>query len=315
MAGWRGLLVSDAMICYPRASGKSAISSHRDRQKGFSVSALRFVTGITLLAASFLVLNAPEHAYAQSRLDARYTAWLSGIPLGKGAWVIDIGEDQYSAAAIGKTSGLVRIFAPGEGSGASNGIVVSNQFAPSNYAASITTGKKTEEIRMTLNAGNVDDFTVTPPPTPMPDRVPLTEAHRHGVVDPMTASLARLAGNGDMLSPEACQRRLSVFDGRLRYDLAFAFKRVEMVKAKGYAGPAIVCAVYFSPVAGHVPDRAAIKYLVQQRDMEVWLVPIAGTRVLVPFRASVPTPLGLGVLEATQFISVPQPTKASAKTQ
>jgi uncharacterized protein DUF3108 len=279
------------------------------------VSPLRFVTGVAILAASFLVLSASDHAYAQSRLEARYTAWLSGIPLGKGAWVIDIGEDQYSAAASGKTSGLVRVFAPGEGSSAANGIVVTNQFVPSNYAANITTGKNTEEIRMMLNAGNVDDFTVIPPPTPTPDRVPLTETHRRGVVDPMTASLARLAGNGDMLTPEACQRRLSVFDGRLRYDLAFTFKRVEMVKVKGYAGPAIVCAVYFSPVAGHVPDRAAIKYLVRQRDMEVWLAPIAGTRVLVPFRASIPTPLGLGVLEATQFVSVPQPTKASAKTQ
>jgi uncharacterized protein DUF3108 len=279
----------------------------------------RFASRIAIMAGSLLsamMLGAPEIAYAQGKLDARYTAWLSGIPLGTGAWIIDISEDQYTAAASGRTSGLVRVFAPGEGSGAANGIVVSNQFVPSNYAASITTGKNKEEIRMTLSAGNVDDFAVTPAPQPTPDRVPLTEAHRRGVFDPMTASLARVAGTGDMLSPEICQRRLSVFDGRLRYDLAFAFKRVETVKAdKGYAGPAIVCAVYFSPLAGHVPDRAAIKYLVRQRDMEVWLVPIAGTRVLVPFRVSVPTPLGLGVLEATQFVSVPQPAKASAKSQ
>ena len=54
------------------------------------------------------------------------------------------------------------------------------------------------------------------------------------------------------------------------------------------------------------------------REMEVWLAPIAGTRVLVPFRAQAPTPIGLGVLEATQFVSVPQPSRASAnglKTQ
>ena len=47
--------------------------------------------------------------------------------------------------------------------------------------------------------------------------------------------------------------------------------------------------------------------------MEVWLVPVAGTRVLVPFRFSVPTPLGLGVLEATQFVSTPLPSKASVE--
>ena len=87
-----------------------------------------------------------------------------------------------------------------------------------------------------------------------------------------------------------------------------AFKRMDQVKAdKGYEGPAVVCAVYFSPVAGHIPDRATIKYLVDQRDIEVWLVPIAGTRLVVPFRVAIPTPLGLGVLQATQFVSVPGP--------
>jgi hypothetical protein len=56
----------------------------------------------------------------------------------------------------------------------------------------------------------------------------------------------------------------------------------------------------------------AIKYLAKLRDMEVWLAPIAGTRVLVPFRAEGPTPIGHAVMEATQFVSVPSPTRASA---
>ena len=68
---------------------------------------------------------------------------------------------------------------------------------------------------------------------------------------------------------------------------------MEQVKAdKGYGGPVVVCAVYFTPVAGYVPSRAAIRYLAKTRDMEMWLAPIAGTRVLVPFRAQGPTPIG-----------------------
>jgi hypothetical protein len=47
--------------------------------------------------------------------------------------------------------------------------------------------------------------------------------------------------------------------------------------------------------------------------MELWLAPIAGTRVMVPFRAQGPTPIGLAVLEATQFSSVAKPTRASAE--
>ena len=111
--------------------------------------------------------------------------------------------------------------------------------------------------------------------------MPLTEAHQHGVFDPMTASMVRMPGNGELLSSEACQRTMAVFDGRLRYDMQFAFKRMDKVKAtKGYAGPVVVCSAYFTPVAGYIPSRAAIKYLAKQHDMEVWLAPIAGTRVL-----------------------------------
>jgi hypothetical protein len=53
----------------------------------------------------------------------------------------------------------------------------------------------------------------------------------------------------------------------------------------------------------------------QLRDIELWLAPIAGTRVMVPFRVTVPTPIGLGVLQATQFMSTPQPSKATVKSQ
>jgi hypothetical protein len=46
--------------------------------------------------------------------------------------------------------------------------------------------------------------------------------------------------------------------------------------------------------------------------MEVWLAPIAGTRVLVPYRAQGPTPIGLAMLQAVEFIAVPTPARASA---
>jgi hypothetical protein len=77
----------------------------------------------------------------------------------------------------------------------------------------------------------------------------------------------------------------------------------------------VVCAVYFVPVAGYVPHRSTIKYLMSQRDMEVWLAPVATTRVLVPFRVSIPTPIGMGVMQATQFVSAVQPRAAAVGTK
>jgi hypothetical protein len=263
-----------------------------------------------------LSLGASDSAMAQGRLDARYTVTLAGIPIGKGAWVVDISEDQFTAAASGNTVGLLRVFASGRGTSASRGAMVGGTPVPTSFGASITADKKTEEIRMTLGSGNVKDYVITPSLPPDPQRVPLTEAHLRGVSDPMTGSLVRVPGNGHPVGPQACQRSAQIFDGRMRYTLKFEYKRMEQVKAeKGYEGAAVACALTFVPVAGYVPTRAAIKYLMAQRDMEVWLAPVVGTRVLVPFRLSIPTPLGTGVMQATQFNSVAQPRAASAKTQ
>jgi hypothetical protein len=269
---------------------------------------------ITVLMAATLGLPGAGAALAQGRLDARYTVTLAGIPIGKGSWVIDIAETQYTAAASGTTVGLLRVFASGQGTSAARGQVVGGKPVPASFATTITSEKKTEEVRMTLGSGDVKDFAITPTPPPIePDRVPVTEALRRGVSDPMTATLIRVPGNGNPVGPKACERISAVFDGRLRYNLHFAYKRMEQVKAaKGYEGPAVVCAVYFVPVAGYIPTRATIKYLTSQREMEAWLAPVGATRVLVPYRVSIPTPLGLGVMEAVQFVSMPQPPRAAS---
>jgi hypothetical protein len=259
-----------------------------------------------------------DGARAQGKLEARYVVTLSGLAIGTGNWVIDIDSDKYTAAASGKTTGLLRVFADGEGTSAARGTVSHGNLVPASYASSLTTDKRTEDLRITLAGGNIKDFSIDPPPPPQPDRIPVTEAHRRGVLDPMSGSLTHVAGTGEMLGPAACNHKASVFDGRMRYDLKLAYKRMETVKAeKGYVGSAVVCGLSFVPIAGYVPQRKAIKYLVAQHEMEVWLVPIAGTRVMAPFRFSVPTPLGLGILEATEFVTTAKPSRAAAnvKTQ
>jgi hypothetical protein len=250
--------------------------------------------------------------HAQGRLDARYAVTLGGVPFGKGAWQIDIREDQYTAVVSGATAGLIRVFTSGQGSSAVRGTVSRGQLVPSSYASSIVTDTRHDDVRMAMSNGTVKEYAAEPPTVPNPDRVPLTEAHRRGVNDPMTATLMPVPGTGDTFVPEACPRKLSIFDGRMRYDLQLAFKRLDKVRSeKGYQGTVVVCAIYFSPVAGHIPERAVIKYLIALRDMEVWLAPIAGTRLMVPYRVTIPTAIGLGVMQATEFVSVPQSARAA----
>jgi Protein of unknown function (DUF3108) len=270
--------------------------------------------GLVSLASALVAVPGP--AAAQGKLDARYEASLAGIEVGKGAWVIEITDDQYAAAASGATSGVMQAFSSGHGSGEAQGRIVAGQFVPMNYMASTTSSKKTETIRITLGNGNVKDSSIEPEPPSDPDRIPVTDAHRRGVLDPMTASFLRVSGTGDPMAPDSCRISTPIFDGRMRYDLRLDYKRTEMVKAeKGYQGPALVCGIYFTPVSGYIPDRAAIKYLTGLRTMEVWLAPIAGTRVLAPFRLKIPTPLGNAVLQATQFVTTATPPKSASRAQ
>ena len=274
--------------------------------------ALRVLGG--LCTGACLLLAAPS-AFAQGKLDARYEATLAGIPVGKGAWTIDIADDSFSAAASGGTSGLLKAFAGGSGTGAAQGRVVNGALVSTNYSATTTTSKKSEAIRMVLSGGAIKEFAIEPEPPVDADRIPVTEAHRRGVLDPMTGSLLRVPGTGELLSPDSCRTGTGIFDGRMRYDLKLDYKRMETVKAeKGYQGPALVCAIYFTPVAGYIPDRPVIKYLASARNIEIAFVPIAGTRVLVPFRLIIPTTFGTAKLEATQFITTASPPRV-AKTQ
>src|SRR6185437_5961256 len=279
-----------------------------------ALSSLRTLAGVGALA---LCLAAPQGASAQGRLDARYEATLAGIPVGKGAWTIEVSDDQFSAAASGGTAGLLKAFSGGSGTSASQGRIVNGALVPQAYVATTLTSKKSETVRMALVNGYVKEFSIDPEPPVDADRIPVTDAHRHGVFDPMTGSMLRVPGTGDLMSPESCHAGQPIFDGRMRYDLKLDFKRLENVKAeKGYSGPALVCAIYFSAVSGYIPDRPVIKYLTAQRNMEIVLVPIAGTRILVPYRMTVPTPIGTAVLEATQFVtSAAPPAQHPVKTQ
>jgi Protein of unknown function (DUF3108) len=282
-----------------------------------SCSALRqaiFATGVMLAAAA----SCASPVNAQGRFEARYSVSVAGIPVGQGVWTADIAEDQYTTAASGRVTGLARVLTDGEGFGAARGRVQSGRLVPTSYAITVTADHRPDEVRMAFARGGVKALHVEPPTPYSPDRVPVTEGHRRGVVDPLSAGLIQVGGSGELLTPEACQRSAPIFDGRQRYDLTLSFKRMERVKAdKGYEGPVVVCMVVYQPLAGHRPDRAAIRQLTDARDMEIWFAPVAGTRFLAPFRISMPTMIGTAVLEADQFVSyaVRGGRSTAAKTQ
>jgi hypothetical protein len=260
--------------------------------------------------ALLLAVAASAPAYAQTKLEANYRATLGGMPIGRGAWIVEFGADQYTMAATAQAGGVLSVLSGGEGSAAARGAVHAGKLQPAAYLVNVKTSKgRFDEVRMSINGGAVKDLTVEPVMPANPERVPLTDAHKRGVIDPMTAGVLPNPSSPG-IGPDACQRNLPIFDGRMRYDLNLTFKRMEQIQAeKGYQGPAVVCAVNYRPVSGHHPERFAIRYLRDNRDMEMWLAPVAGTRFVAIYRVIVPTLVGTAVLEATRFVSLPRPIK------
>jgi hypothetical protein len=273
-----------------------------------------------LVTVSAIALAGPgmasDPAQAQGRLEAKYEASLAGVPVGEGSWTVEIGDDHYATSANGGSGGLLNMFGRSSGNAASQGRLSGGALSPLTYTITTTSSRKSETIRMALAAGAVKEVSIEPVPGPDATRIAITEGHRRGVVDPMSGTLLRVPGVGEPVAPEACRSATAVFDGRMRYDLKLEFKRMETVRSEGgYRGPAVVCAIYFEPIAGYIPDRVTIRYLAAQRNMEVWFAPILGTRFLAPYRVTVPTPLGTAMLQARQFNTASGAKAAAARLQ
>ena len=198
----------------------------------------------------------------------------------------------------------------GEGSVITHGAITDNRLMPSYFTSHITDDEGNSDLRMTFEDGNVKEMTgTTPPPA---DRVPVSEADRRGVNDPLTAMLIPTKAGEDALAGANCARVLSIFDGRRRYNLVLSYKRIDKYSiAKGFSAAVLVCGVILQPIAGYRADSMLVKYVAGRRDLELWFAPIAGTTVVVPIRVMMPTLLGTLEIAASQFDALATPPAAS----
>jgi hypothetical protein len=263
----------------------------------------RAACGAIVAALALLCLPCGS-ARAQSTLTARYRLSLAGVEIGGGDWIVDIDKDRYTARSIGQLSGMWRVLLGPDISATTRGTASQGRLAPTSYVANFSSDDTVDDVRMMLRDGVVSEVEAKPPIPASPDRVPVTAADLRGAIDPLTAGLMPVPGTGDVLAPAACQRTLPIFDGTHRFDMALSFKRMDMITAEsGYQGPGVVCGMTYRPVAGYNSGAFRVSYLEKARDMEIWLAPIAGTRLLAMFRISIPTMLGIAVLGATRFES------------
>ncbi len=233
-----------------------------------------------------------------SRITAVYDVSLGSFNLGKFRLTTTFRGSAYDMRGEGNFSILEGLVYRWQGSTASTGRVTSDGPEPATYALRFSDGgKRGEQLRMTFDGGAVQKVTIYPGRQKIPGTIPVTPEQLEGVLDPMSGAFLTASSqnpNGDL---QVCKQILPVFDGRQRFDLVLSPKKAVMVKKSAkssYGGPAVICRVKFIPIAGYQPDNPGIRMMSQSDEIEVWLIPVRGTYMYVPYRIVLPTPVGYG---------------------
>jgi hypothetical protein len=264
-----------------------------------------------LLRASSIIVSVISLAIAMSvgsddapaqELAAQYAISMTGIPVGTSAWSVALNGDAYHTSASGSAAGILAILMTARGTVETSGKIRGGRLVPSSYRSDVVELGEKFELTMKLNEGVATDLEIDGP-RPGPNRVPIADGDRRGIIDPLSALLIPNLSVGGRLAPDTCNRTLPIFDGRRRFDLVMSFRRVDDLADRAYEGAVLVCNLLVRPIAGHRANSPITKYVVARQDMELTFASMRGTRFLAPFRLSVPTLVGTMVVQATQFLS------------
>ncbi|RFB74978.1 DUF3108 domain-containing protein [Methylovirgula sp. 4M-Z18] len=251
----------------------------------------------TTCCAIFALLASPAGA---ETLKARYTLSLIGLTVGQAGINATFTPSTYKLEGSARVSGIAAIVSSSKGAVTATGTINGTHLSPNAFAVTAANAQMSRTIRMALASNAAKAIEIEPPFDPSPDRIPLSAGDQRGIVDPMSALLMPTT-DGDVNSPSACNRTLPVFDGGARFDITMTYKSTEHVEGNGYSGPVAVCAVRYTPIAGHRRNRKPTQYMADNKDMEIWLAPVGNTHLLMPYHAAVMTMAGRAQMDATEF--------------
>lgn len=251
--------------------------------------------GLMVVAASGIA-HAAEPWPAS--VTARYKLQYNGINMGTLDFASTTGPKDYQL----KTSAQVKLLFGAikwAGDTTVTGAIASSAPSPASYAFDWKKNKKGGLIKLGFAGGNATSVSVEPPSSPSEETVPLTEEHKKKVLDPLSAVMALTRADG----PAPCDRKVSIFDGKHRFDVVMSFKRQTQIAPKKPGGaPTVgyVCRLNYLPIAGHKMNADSKAYVANQ-DVEVVLQRVSPGNALIPHTLTIPTKWGTGSMVAEKI--------------
>jgi hypothetical protein len=262
---------------------------------------MRFVLRPVSALIAALPLLAPASVRAAA-IQVDYSMTLAGLPIGSANLTGSFEDDHYNLKVEGELTGLVGVLSGGSKGGATaSGTLSGTRVLSSGFSAIGRSSSTKRTLQIGLSSGHVNRIQIDPPFEERPDRVPLAEADKRGVIDPLSALMAVPVNRAVPLDAANCNHTIPVFEGTQRFNVVLSYAETKPVQKPGYVGNVLVCNARYIPIAGHRAARPAVKFMTENRDMSVWLAPVEGARVLVPLRISVRTMIGTTVIEAESW--------------
>ena len=261
-------------------------------------SLLKTVTCLIMGLSAGLV--ASNQAYAQlsdGQVTATYKIDYNGIQLGKLHFNSTVKGHAYNMETTTKLSvpllGSIFKNLSWKGTTRTTGVVRGNTPRPVNYSFNFKSGKKRGNVHMNFSGNRVARVTRLPNKPLSSAHVPVTRAHLKRVMDPMSALM--LISRKGKSHRSACARNIPIYDGNQRFNLKLSYKRsvrVDRSQSGGYSGPVIICRVAYQPISGYKPHKKDIKFMVNNKGIELWLMPLPNSRNYAPYRFVLPLPYG-----------------------
>lgn len=233
------------------------------------------------------VISQANPAFAVSgatEVKANYKLVFNGLNVGGYNFTSSFDRSSYSATSNASLSALFGAF-KWKGDIAANGRINKDRPAPKSYQLSFKGNKKKGLIRLGFGGGRIESVEVKPQKRPKPDQVPVNEADLQNVYDPMSAIVA--ISQAPRKAP--CSQTIPVFDGKIRFNLAFSYKGKEKAGKDGEA--LTVCRVKYIPLAGHQPKDFENPW-VDYNKLEIAVRYVPSADIFVPYRVTIPTTLG-----------------------
>ncbi len=181
------------------------------------------IAAALVLAAGVSATGTQADVKKPRELRLTYDFYIAGLPIAKAKLNARIEDGFYSAESSGKTTGIAALFFGSKVESSGGGLLMPTEadavdgMAPQVFEAYFKVKKKDMTLRIAYDGDAPESVEAEPPFRKKSYEIDPTE--QHGALDPMSAIVAAYLPVKSAAA--VCNRTITVFDGRKRFDVRF----------------------------------------------------------------------------------------------